>query len=69
MNLSEDQKIIRDLILSTDVIQDYIEHEITFEECIDEFQSLKYDWINTITVNQTSLIQEIIKDCRSSMNC
>lgn len=42
MNLSEDQKIIRDLILSTDVIQDYIEHEITFEECIDEFQSLKY---------------------------
>lgn len=41
MNLSEDQKITRDLILSTDVIQDYIENEITFEECIDEFQSLK----------------------------
>lgn len=42
MNLSKDQKIIRNLILSTDVIQDYIENEITFEECIDEFQSLKY---------------------------
>lgn len=41
MNLSTEQKIIRDLILSTDVINDYVENEITFDECINEFQTIK----------------------------
>ena len=41
MSLSTEQQIILNLILSTDIINDYVENEITFEECINEFQTIK----------------------------
>lgn len=41
MKLSTEQQVILNLILSTDTILDYVENEISFEECIHEFRIIK----------------------------